>query len=81
MKTKEMTSFLVKVDDYHGISFIANSIIGQGNWKSRELGLDVTGHYIGLVYKGKRPTESMIDAALKQANINIYADTTNKEKN
>lgn len=75
MKTTEMASFLVKVDDYHGIHFIADSIIGQGKWKSNELGLDVTGHYIGLVYKGKRPTQSMINAALKQANITMAKET------
>ena len=66
---------LVFVPDYHDFSFAEktiNSLVVKGRVRVKELGFSVThSDYVGLVYTGRQPAESVIRALLEEKKVRM----------
>jgi hypothetical protein len=66
---------LVYVRDYHDFDFMVNAYDQlKMNVKVEELGFDDTTYkYVGLVFKGRRPSKAKIAALLKKFEV-VFSD-------
>jgi hypothetical protein len=68
MTKQKALYFVAVVPDYHDLEFIAASF--RPPMKSLELGMDAR-NYVGIIYRGKRPTKAAVSKLLKGTGTNL----------
>lgn len=64
--------YVVAVDDYHELEYMADSIKSGKKFKSHECGLGEDRKYWGIIYTGRRPSKSNIATRLDLAGFVPY---------